>query len=79
MRGAWLARHDPVAPLGCVCQHTVVGQETDSGARHQSREAGDEVEWREAAGHGGASGRYDRWRDRAFQLAWLLAQVGITR
>jgi oligopeptidase B len=31
----------------------------------------------EAAGHGGASGRYDRWRDRAFQLSWLLAQVGI--
>ena len=33
----------------------------------------------EAAGHGCASGRYDRWRDRAFQLSWLLAQVGITR
>ena len=33
----------------------------------------------EAAGHGGASGRYDRWRDRAFQLAWLLAEIGVTR
>ncbi|MEQ1891896.1 MAG: prolyl oligopeptidase family serine peptidase, partial [Planctomycetota bacterium] len=33
----------------------------------------------EAAGHGGASGRYDRWRDRAFQLAWMLAQIGVTR
>ena len=32
----------------------------------------------EAAGHGGASGRYDRWRDRAFEMAWMLAQVGIT-
>jgi oligopeptidase B len=33
----------------------------------------------EAAGHGGASGRYDRWRDRAFQMSWMLAQVGIER
>ena len=31
----------------------------------------------EAAGHGGASGRYDRWQDRAFQMAWMLGQVGI--
>ena len=31
----------------------------------------------EAAGHGGASGRYDRWRDRAFEMAWMLDQVGI--
>ena len=33
----------------------------------------------EAAGHGGASGRYDRWRDRAFEMAWMLSQVGITK
>ncbi|MFN8826848.1 MAG: S9 family peptidase [Planctomycetota bacterium] len=33
----------------------------------------------EAAGHGGASGRYDRWRDTAFEMAWMLRQVGITR
>ena len=32
----------------------------------------------EAAGHGGASGRYDRWKDRAFEMAWMLAQVGVT-
>lgn len=32
----------------------------------------------EPAGHGGASGRYDRLHDRAFQYAWLLSQVGIT-
>jgi len=32
----------------------------------------------EAAGHGGASGRYDRWRDRAFEMAWMLRQVGIS-
>jgi len=32
----------------------------------------------EAAGHGGASGRYDRWKDRAFQMAWMLGQVGVT-
>jgi oligopeptidase B len=31
------------------------------------------------AGHGGASGRYDRLRDQAFEYAWLLSQVGITR
>jgi oligopeptidase B len=33
----------------------------------------------EAAGHGGASGRYDALRDRAFQVAWMLSQVGISR
>ena len=32
----------------------------------------------EAAGHGGASGRYDRWRDRALEMAWMLAQAGVT-
>lgn len=26
-----------------------------------------------AAGHGGLSGRYERWRETAFQYAWLLA------
>jgi len=31
------------------------------------------------AGHGGASGRYDRLHDEAFESAWLLSQVGITR
>ena len=31
------------------------------------------------AGHGGASGRYDRLKDRAFEYAWVLAQVGITK
>jgi oligopeptidase B len=30
------------------------------------------------AGHGGASGRYDRLHDTAFEYAWLLSQVGIT-
>ncbi len=33
----------------------------------------------EAAGHGGASGRYDRWRDEAFEMAWMLRQVGVTK
>jgi oligopeptidase B len=32
----------------------------------------------EPAGHGGASGRYDRLKDQAFEYAWLLTQVGIT-
>ena len=31
------------------------------------------------AGHGGASGRYDALRDRAFEVAWMLQQVGITQ
>jgi oligopeptidase B len=31
------------------------------------------------AGHGGASGRYDKLRDRAFEYAWLLNEVGITK
>ena len=31
------------------------------------------------AGHGGASGRYDRLHDQAFEYAWLLSQVGITK
>jgi len=31
------------------------------------------------AGHGGASGRYDQLHDRAFECAWLLGQVGITK
>lgn len=33
----------------------------------------------EPAGHGGSSGRYDQLRDRAFECAWLLSQVGITK
>ena len=31
------------------------------------------------AGHGGASGRYDRLSDTAFEYAWMLKQVGITK
>ena len=31
-----------------------------------------------AAGHGGASGRYDAYRDTAYDYAFLLRQVGIT-
>ena len=31
------------------------------------------------AGHGGASGRYDRLKDQAFEYAWLLSEVGITK
>jgi oligopeptidase B len=31
------------------------------------------------AGHGGASGRYDRLKDQAFEYAWLLTEVGITK
>jgi oligopeptidase B len=31
------------------------------------------------AGHGGASGRYDRLHDQAFEYAWMLSQAGITK
>ena len=31
------------------------------------------------AGHGGASGRYDRLQDQAFEYAWMLSQAGIAR
>jgi oligopeptidase B len=31
------------------------------------------------AGHGGASGRYDRLKEQAFEYAWLMSQVGITK
>jgi oligopeptidase B len=33
----------------------------------------------EPAGHGGASGRYDALKDKAFEYAWMLEQVGITK
>jgi oligopeptidase B len=31
------------------------------------------------AGHGGASGRYDRLKEVAFEYAWLMGQVGISK
>ena len=31
------------------------------------------------AGHGGASGRYDRLRETAFEYAWLMSQLGIEK
>jgi oligopeptidase B len=31
------------------------------------------------AGHGGASGRYDRLHDNAFEYAWMLNQAGISK
>ena len=30
-----------------------------------------------AAGHGGVSGRYKSWHDRAFALAWMLDRMGL--
>lgn len=29
-----------------------------------------------SAGHGGASGRYQRWKETAFDYAWIISQVG---
>ena len=31
-----------------------------------------------SAGHGGVSGRYEAWRERAFELAWILSTAGAT-
>jgi oligopeptidase B len=31
-----------------------------------------------SAGHGGVSGRYSAWRERAFELAWILDVLGYT-
>jgi oligopeptidase B len=31
------------------------------------------------AGHGGASGRYDALKDRAFEMAWMMQQVGVSK
>jgi len=31
------------------------------------------------AGHGGVSGRYKAWRDRAFELAWMIDLVDADR
>jgi oligopeptidase B len=43
------------------------------------REAGADVLLKTelSAGHGGVSGRYDSWRERAFELAWLLDVLGL--
>jgi oligopeptidase B len=30
-----------------------------------------------SAGHGGVSGRYQAWKDRAFTLAWILDTMGL--
>ncbi|WDH79960.1 S9 family peptidase [Microbacterium esteraromaticum] len=30
-----------------------------------------------SAGHGGVSGRYNAWKDRAFELAWMLDVLGL--
>ncbi|MGO2744995.1 S9 family peptidase [Microbacterium sp.] len=30
-----------------------------------------------AAGHGGVSGRYNAWRERSFELAWMLDALGL--
>jgi oligopeptidase B len=32
-----------------------------------------------SAGHGGASGRYDHLKEVAFEYAWLMSEVGITK
>jgi oligopeptidase B len=31
-----------------------------------------------SAGHGGVSGRYKAWSDRAFSLAWIIDRMGLT-
>jgi oligopeptidase B len=31
------------------------------------------------AGHGGASGRYNALQEKAFEMAWIMAQIGVTK
>jgi oligopeptidase B len=31
------------------------------------------------AGHGGSSGRYNALGERAFEMAWLLSQIGVSK
>ena len=35
--------------------------------------------WHHTVGHGGASGRYDRLRERAYQIAWMLRETGLAK
>lgn len=48
-------------------------------ARLRERAPGAEVLLRTemSAGHGGVSGRYKSWHDRAFSLAWILDRMGL--
>ena len=35
--------------------------------------------WCRPGGHGGASGRYDRLHDTAFEYAFILTELGVTK
>ena len=43
------------------------------------QEHGTTVRTELVAGHGGVSGRYQAWRDLAFELAWIIDQVAPER
>ncbi len=50
------------------------------GETRQEREAGAEdvlFKCEMVAGHGGVSGRYNAWRERAFEQAWILDRLGL--
>ena len=58
----------------------VTGSETIWREVARLREAGAEdvlLKCEMTAGHGGVSGRYNAWRERAFELAWLLDVLGL--
>ncbi len=53
------------------------GQVGGTAARGRARHRGLRCSRREmSAGHGGVSGRYNAWRERAFTLAWILDRLG---
>ena len=49
----------------------------DGSARLTAEQADALLKCEMVAGHGGVSGRYNAWRERAFELAWLLDVLGV--
>ncbi|MCW2816565.1 MAG: protease 2, partial [Nocardioides sp.] len=47
--------------------------------RHTATDADVLLKVEMSAGHGGVSGRYQAWKDRAFTLAWVLDVMGLTQ
>ena len=68
-----------LAELAAMIAPGVTTAEVDALAERRLREAGADALLRceMEAGHGGVSGRYSAWKQRAIELAWLLDVVGL--